>query len=220
MALLVFAVAVVLTLVVGPAELYREANFVETTMPAEEWWWWWYSAVSALLPPAVAPIFYAVFPVALLLLLLLLPFLDRGPGRGVRHRPVAAVLVAFAVIAMLALSDLRRRSPWTGWPQAEPPPIPEGIQLTGQVEQGRQLFARYGCTSCHPIAGYGPRVGTDFGQIRGIWSRTEIRNYILQPPAGVPMPSYRGRLTSEELERVIEFVHTAQTFPRGQRVRR
>lgn len=219
MALLVFALAVVLTMVVGPAELMPEANLVETSTPAEEWWWWWYSALSALLPPAIAPIFYVVFPVLVFVILVLLPFIDRGPARGVRNRPIAIIVVVLAVLAMLILSDLRRRSPWTGWPQAEPPAIPEGIELTARVEHGRQLFAQVGCSSCHPVAGHGPEVGTDFGQIRGIWSRTEIRNYILQPPAGISMPSYRGRLSQADLEQVVEFVHTAQTFPREQRLK-
>lgn len=219
MALAVFAVAVVLTLVVGPAQLLPEANLVERSFPSEEWWWWWYSAISALLPPAVAPIFYVVFPLVVFLFLVLLPFVDRGPARGISNRPVAVVFVVLTVIAMLALSDMRRRSPWTGWPQADAPATPAGVHLTVRVEEGRHLFAQYGCNSCHPIAGLGAQVGTDFGQIRGIWSRAEIRNYILQPPAGIPMPSYRGRMTSDDLERVVEFVHTAQTFPREQRLR-
>lgn len=216
MAAVVFGLAVLATVLLGPAELYEQANLVERSMPAEEWWWWWYSALSAFLPPAMATIFYVTFPLAVFFALLLLPFVDRGPARGMRKRPLAIGFVVLATLALLILSDLRRRSPWTGWPQAEPPAIPVGIELTPRVEQGRQLFAQYGCNSCHPIAGHGPEVGTDFGQIRGIWSYSEIRSYILQPPAGVAMPSYRGRLSGAELDLIVEFVHTAQTFPRAQ----
>jgi ubiquinol-cytochrome c reductase cytochrome b subunit len=219
MAMVVFGIVLALTLLVGPARLYPEANLVERSFPIEEWWWWWYSAMSALLPPAIAPAVYVLFPILLFCLLVLLPFVDRGPSRGIRNRPVAATLVALSVIGLLVLSDLRRRSPWTGWPQAEAPSIPENFELTERVEQGRILFAQYGCNTCHPIAGHGPRVGPDLGQHRGVWSRAEIRSYILRPPPDIPMPSYEGRLTGEELERVVEFVHAAQTFPRDQRAR-
>jgi ubiquinol-cytochrome c reductase cytochrome b subunit len=219
MALIVFGAVLALTLIAGPAELYPEANFIERSFPIEEWWWWWYSSMSALLPPAIAPAVYVLFPIVVFLILVLLPFVDRGPARGIRNRPIAAIIVALCVIGLLALSDLRRRSPWTGWPQADLPSIPENFELTERVERGRILFAQYGCNTCHPISGHGPRVGPDFSQHRGIWSRAEIRSYILRPPPEIPMPSYAGRLMGEDLELVIEFVHTAQTFPRDQRAR-
>lgn len=216
MALVVFALVVLLALLAGPARLYPEANLVERSFPMEEWWWWWYSGLAALLPPSMAPAFYVLFPILLFLFLVSLPFLDRGPARGVRNRPIAATGVVLSILALLILSDLRRRSPWTGWPQIEPPLIPEGVEITERVEQGRLLFAQYGCNSCHPIAGHGPRVGRDFSQRQGIWSLAEIRSFILRPPPGVAMPSYQGRLAGDDLERVVEFVHAAQTFPRRQ----
>lgn len=219
MAVIVFGIAVALTWSIGPQRIATEANLVQDSFPSEEWWFWWYSALIALLPRTVAPAFVVVFPIAVFLFLLFLPALDRSPRRGIRNRPVAAICVALCVLGLLYLTDLRRKSPWTGWPQPEPPLVPERVELTDDVEQGRILFAVHGCNTCHPIAGYGPRVGTDFAVRRGAWSRAEIRAYILNPPAGVPMPSYAGRLYGEELDRVVEFVHTAQTFPRERRAR-
>ena len=211
--LIVFAVALLLTLAVGPARLYPEANLVERSIPVEEWWFWWYSGLIALLPPSVAPAFMVLFPILLFVFLVALPFVDRGPLRGIRNRPIAAAIVALCVIAILFLSDLRRRSPWTGWPRSAPPDVPKGIVLTPEVEEGRQLFWKYGCSSCHAVSGEGQQVGPDLALLRN-WSRTEYRDYILQPPAGVAMPSYAGRMSDEELELVIDFIHTAQTFPR------
>jgi ubiquinol-cytochrome c reductase cytochrome b subunit len=219
MAIVVFGLAVALTLIRGPQDLQPEANLVERSYPYEEWWFWWYSSLIALLPKYIAPWFVVVFPILVFLFLVLLPALDRGPYRGIRNRPVAAICVAACVIGLLYLTDLRRKSSWTGWPQANPPKIPERVILTDQVEEGRLLFAAYGCNTCHPIAGYGPNVGTDFAIRRGAWSRAELRAYILHPPRGVPMPSYAGRLHGADLERVVEFVHAAQTFPRERRAR-
>jgi ubiquinol-cytochrome c reductase cytochrome b subunit len=217
MALIIFAIAVVLTVVFGPAELYPEANFVEQSIPAEEWWYWWYSGLIALLPPVVAPWFYVLFPVTVLIAMVLLPFIDRSPRRGIRNRPIWAVFVAICAIALLALTDYRRRSPFTGSPSPQPPPVPAGVELTADVERGRQLFARYGCNSCHAIADHGPMVGPDLARIGGRMSHAELRQYILRPPAEVPMPPYEGRVSDEELDRLADFVLVAQTFPREQR---
>jgi hypothetical protein len=46
------------------------------------------------------------------------------------------------------------------------------------------------------------------------YSQQELRRYILDPPPGVAMPSYSGRISEDELERVVAFVLVAQTFPR------
>lgn len=210
MAGLVFLVVVVLTLVLGPGRLYPEANLVEPSYPMEEWWWSWYSALAALLPPWLATTFYIGFPIVLFLLLVSLPFLDRSPRRGLRNRPVAVALVSLCVIVILSLSSLRARSPWTAYPRAEPPPVPDGVVLSPQAEQGRQLFAQYGCNSCHPIDGHGPQFAPDLAASRSILSHAEFRRYILNPPEDIAMPPYEGRLTDDELERIIDFVMHVQ----------
>ncbi len=210
MAGVVFLVVVVLTLVLGPGKLYPEANLVEPSYPMEEWWWSWYSALAALLPPWLATTFYVGFPIVLFLLLVSLPFLDRSPRRGLRNRPVAIALVSLGVIVILSLSSLRARSPWTAYPRAEPPPVPDGVVLSPQAEQGRQLFAQYGCNSCHPIDGHGPQFAPDLAASRSILSHAEFRRYILNPPDDIAMPPYEGRLTDDELERIIDFVMHVQ----------
>jgi ubiquinol-cytochrome c reductase cytochrome b subunit len=214
MAFTVFCIVFAIALIVGPREMYPEANLVSPSMPQEEWWFWWYSFLIAQLPPAIAPAFYVAFPLFLFIGMLLLPILDRSPNRGVRNRPIWAVLVVLCFVGILFLTDLRRRSPWTGWPDPNPPPIPAGVTLGEEAERGRQLFARLGCNSCHAISSHGREVGPDLARIEHRLSRSELRNYILEPPEGVPMPSYRGRLSEEELDRVAEFVLAAQTFPR------
>lgn len=210
----VLVLVLLLAIVQGPPGLMPEGNFVEDSMPAEEWWYWWYSGLIALLPAWIAPWFVVLFPVLTLIGLLLLPLLDRGPARGIRKRPVWLLIVVVSVVALLWLSDYRRRSEFTGWPDPEPPPVPAGVTLTPDAERGRLLFAEYGCNSCHPVSGRGPRIGTDFSKITVPLSRKDIRDYTLQPPEGIAMPAYAGRLNEEELAAVVEFCHVAQTFPR------
>jgi ubiquinol-cytochrome c reductase cytochrome b subunit len=217
MAITIFGIVVALALLLRNRPLYPEANLVLTSEPAEEWWWSWYSALIALLPPGMATWFYWAFPVTLFIVLVALPFVDRSPYRGYRKRPIAAAVVVIAAIALVSLTALRQLSPWGGWPNPEPPPIPAGIELAPEVEEGRQLFAQYGCTSCHQVAGWGPpRVGTDLARLEERYSPQELRHYILQPPEGVPMPPYEGRMSDEDLRRIVAFVLVAQTFPRSE----
>jgi ubiquinol-cytochrome c reductase cytochrome b subunit len=215
-ALVVFAIVVTLTLVYGPGQLYPAANLTRASFPVEEWWWSWYSGLLALTPPLIQPILLVGLPIVLFVVLMALPFVDRGPARGIRNRPIAAVIVAVLAIGLVYLSDLRRRSPWTGWPDPTPPPVPADVALSPNAEQGRQLFAQFGCNSCHAIAGHGREIGPDLARLDARYSQEELRQWILHPPPDVPMPSYNGRLTQEQLDLIVDFVLVAQTFPREQ----
>ncbi|MEX1049250.1 MAG: cytochrome b N-terminal domain-containing protein [Akkermansiaceae bacterium] len=214
MSFVVLGFAVLLAIVAGPAELYEEANLVRRSFPVEEWWFWWYSALIALLPDWLAPTFLVLFPLVLLLAMLALPFVDRGPKRGMRKRPLAVAFVAVCVIALLGLSALRMRSPWTGWPGGDPPPVPAGVILSPGAEEGRLLFARFGCNSCHAVGGHGPAVAVDLARVPALMSRQQYREYILSPPPGIAMPAYKGRLSEEQMNNLLDYVHAAQTFPR------
>jgi ubiquinol-cytochrome c reductase cytochrome b subunit len=216
MAFLVFSLAFVVALVWGPPEMYPEGNLVARSMPAEEWWFWWYSSLIALLPAAIAPIFLVLFPLFLFLGMLVLPFLDRGPNRGARNRPLWVVFVLLCTIGLLWLTDLRTRSPWTGWPDSRLPPTPHEVALGEDAARGRLLYVQYGCNSCHAVSSHGRQVGTDLARMPHRYSPSELRSYILDPPAGVPMPGYRGRISQADLDGVVEFVLVAQTFPREQ----
>ena len=208
-------IAIGLTLTVGPRKLMQPASVTGTTTPSEEWWFAWYSGLVALLPPSVAPAFQWLFPIAVFLFLVLLPFVDRSPHRGWRNRPVATSLVVLLILAVLGLSWLRYQSAWTARSDSTPPTVPRGLVLASEAERGRLLFPKYGCTSCHSVAGMGQaRVGTDLARLEHIYSQTELREYILHPPDDVAMPNYQGRLSGQDLDCVVAFVLVAQTFPR------
>jgi mono/diheme cytochrome c family protein len=147
-------------------------------------------------------------------MLIALPLLDRGPHRGFRQRPFAVVSIVLLVAAMLVLTDLRRRSSWTAWPDPNPPWVPAAVRLSPDAERGRQLFATHGCTSCHSVAGRGRQVGPDLAQIQPPMSAVELEQYISSPPEGVPMPAYGDVLSDEELQQIAVFVLVAQTFER------
>lgn len=214
MSFVVFGIVLAFALLAGPARLYEEANLTDYSFPVEEWWFSWYSALIALLPPTLAPSFVVLFPLVLLVAMLALPFLDRGPKRGMRRRPLAVAFVAFCVITLLGLSALRVKSQWTGWPTGGLPPVPEGAVLSARAEEGRHLFSRYGCSTCHAISGRGRGVAVDFAAVEELKSRQVYRAYILRPPEGIAMPAYEGRITEDELESLLDYVHAAQNFTR------
>ena len=203
------ALAMILTVALGPAALMPEGIPGERSFPMEEWWFWWYSALIAFLPESIAPGFVVLFPLVLFFGMVLLPFIDRSPKRGTR--PWAVAFVSISVIAILALSALRTRSPWTGWPMEGPPVVPAGIELSEEAEEGRHLFSSYGCNSCHAVGGHGRQVAVDISEIRRM-SRAQLEEYIRQPPPGVGMPAY-DHMPKDELDRVVDFVLAAQTFP-------
>jgi len=210
----VIAITLIATITLGPSKLYPEANLTEPSMPAEEWWYWWLSGLIALLPPSIAPWAVVLLPVAVLVFLLVLPFVDRSPARGSRNRPLWTLVVIAVVAAILFLSDYRRRSHFTAWPDSKLPELPAGMTLPPEAEQGRVLFARYGCNSCHAVGKADASFAVDFALLRGQLSREKIREYILNPPSGIAMPSYEGRMTEEDLDAVVAFCHVVQTFPR------
>jgi ubiquinol-cytochrome c reductase cytochrome b subunit len=214
MAFTFLVLAVILTLTLGPPELMPEAAYLERSFPAEEWWFAWYSGLIALLPNSIAPGFVVIFPLVLFIGMVLLPFIDRGPKRGMKNRPIAVSFVIFSVLAILVLSAIRVRSEWTGWPVEEPPPVPAGIKLSEEAEEGRQLFSTYGCNSCHAVGGHGRHVAVDMTHISRSMSFAELKAYIRQPPAGIAMPSYDD-IPSADIDRLAEFVLAAQTFPRA-----
>jgi ubiquinol-cytochrome c reductase cytochrome b subunit len=213
MAFVIFTIIFVLALVVGPREMFPEGNLVERSFPKEEWWFWWYSSAIALLPPSLSPTFLVGFPLLLFVGMLLLPLLDRGPNRGLRKRPFWTVFVIVCVVGLLYLSDLRTRSPWTGWPDSEPPATPPGFVLSEKSEMGRQRFAEYGCNSCHAVSAQGRQFAPDLARIQPL-SQQWLRDFVLAPPPDVAMPAYKNHITEEALDQVVDFVLVAQTFPR------
>lgn len=213
-ALFVFLVVLSLTLFVGPPPLEGRADFSTPAVPEEEWWFHWYSALIAYLPPRLAPTVYILLPLTVVLLLIALPFLDHGANRGIQRRPLAVVSVTFILIVLFAFTGLRLRSPWMSWPSAELTELPAGSELTPAAAEGRILFAEYGCNSCHTLGGRGSGVGPNLSGLDHRLSPAELRRLILRPPAHWAMPPYEGRIDETQLDRLVQFVLVAQTFPK------
>lgn len=87
--------------------------------------------------------------------------------------------------------------PFEGLPLADP-----SLALTGDpVQDGRALFFRYGCASCHGLKAQGGAVGPDLTDA----SASKIRREVRDGPKGMPAYS-TSALSDEDLEKIISFL--------------
>ena len=123
------------------------------------------------------------------------------PGGAGLRAGLAGVLAAAAVLLAL------------GGPARGDEPLAAGSR-DDRIAEGRALFARMGCGSCHRLAagaGIGP-IGPDLDAMLPSYDARALRAKISDPyPAGatgsfVRMPAYGGRLSDGELDALVEFL--------------
>ncbi|HEX2916779.1 MAG TPA: cytochrome c [Chloroflexia bacterium] len=105
---------------------------------------------------------------------------------------VVAVILTVVVAFTLATTDTSET------------PAPE--TLSADAREGKNLFEKYGCSSCHladgRVAGTGPRLSTSKA------SDDQIRNYVRRGKGA--MPSF-GNLADAELNNIISYIHEIRT---------
>ena len=101
MAVVVMAVIITMSLVLG-AELGSKANPTTTTyVPRPEWYFFFlFELLRVIKPPALVPLATIGVPTICMILLFLLPFYDRGPERRPERRPIATITGIFVIGAM------------------------------------------------------------------------------------------------------------------------
>src|SRR3954469_25349044 len=105
MAVIVMAVIITLSIVLG-AELGPKADPTTTTyVPRPEWYFFFLFEVRRVIkPPALVPFATIGVPTIGMILLFLLPFVDRGPERRPERRPIAMATLVFVAGAMALLT--------------------------------------------------------------------------------------------------------------------
>jgi mono/diheme cytochrome c family protein len=82
---------------------------------------------------------------------------------------------------------------------------PSLAQTGDPAEDGRALFFRYGCASCHGLQGQGGAVGKDLSEANA----EEISEKVRQGPK--TMPAYEsGTLSESDLEKLIAFLESTE----------
>jgi mono/diheme cytochrome c family protein len=83
-----------------------------------------------------------------------------------------------------------------------PPRLPDGAPA--RAVEGRKLVIATGCLSCHQIGGEGAtKPGNNLDGVGGRRSDDELRQALVQPPAG--MPSY-DVLTDGKLGQIVAYL--------------
>src|SRR3954463_6354985 len=101
MAVVVMAVIITLSIVLG-AELGPKADPTTTTyVPRPEWYFFFlFELLRIIKPPQLVPLATIGVPTICMILLFLLPFYDRGPERRPERRPIATLAGLFVIAAM------------------------------------------------------------------------------------------------------------------------
>jgi menaquinol-cytochrome c reductase cytochrome b/c subunit len=207
MAVIVMAVIITLSIVLG-AELGPKADPTTTTyVPRPEWYFYFlFELLRVIKPNWLVPLATLGVPTICLIFLFLLPFVDRGPERRPERRPIATSLGIFVIAAMAYLTYLGASA---GSPNsidlATPPAVQQqGGTLLAQFNAGRLVAAQSGCTACHKFGENGnDGPGPPLKDIGDRLPAGAIARTLINPTP--PMPSFKD-LPKDKFDNLVVFL--------------
>ena len=207
MAVIVMAVIVTMSIVLG-AELGPKADPTTTTyVPRPEWYFFFlFELLRVVKPPELVPLATIGIPTVCLILLLLLPFYDRGPERRPERRPIATAAGILTIGAMAYLTFLGASAGSTTAIEIDPPAnvMAQGSTAIADFNAGKQVAAQSGCLACHKFGESGnDGPGPPLGNIAARLPRQAIARTLVNPTA--PMPSFKD-LPPEKFNALVDFL--------------
>ena len=196
MALVVMAVIITMSIVLG-AELGPKADPSTTTyVPRPEWYFFFlFELLRVITPPELTPVAAIGIPTICMVLLLLLPFYDRSPERRPDRRPLATTAGCLTIAAMAYLTYL-------GATGGSPTEI--DMKVAPQYEAGKEVVAGSGCLACHKLGENGNNgPGPELTHIAQRIPRAAILRSVEIGP-GI-MPSFRD-LPPKKLNELADFL--------------
>ncbi|MEX0620895.1 MAG: c-type cytochrome [Solirubrobacterales bacterium] len=197
MFILVAAVLVAMSLVMGAEQGPKADPTTTTYVPRPEWYFFFlFELLKVIKSPELVPLATVGIPTICMALLLLLPFYDRGPERIPWKRPIASITGVMVIVAMAYLTYL-------GAAAGSPSEIE--METKPQYEQGKQIVAQSGCLACHAIGENGSHggLGPDLTEIGSMIPRLAIKRSVAVGP-GI-MPAYQG-LGEKKLNQVADYL--------------
>ncbi len=207
MAVVVMAVIITMSLVLG-AELGTKANPTTTTyVPRPEWYFFFlFELLRVIKPPSLVGLATIGVPTICMILLFLLPFYDRGPERRPERRPIATVtgIVVICLMGYLTYEGANAGSP-TVIELATPTAVVQaGPAAVTKYEEGKLVVAQSGCLACHKIGDNGNAgPGPNLTNIASRLPRQAIARTLVNPTA--PMPSFKN-LPPQKFAAVVNFL--------------
>jgi ubiquinol-cytochrome c reductase cytochrome b subunit len=174
-------------------------------VPRPEWYFLFLFQLLSYFPGQLEWLGVVVLPALFFVFLALLPFLDRGPRRSPRYRPITTSLGVISILAVAGLSWQAVRT--------TPPALADdrNSRLTATEVIGRQLVDAQNCRSCHTVEGQGATVGPGLDGVAARRTAAYIHSYIedsknLNPNA--TMPAFLPPLTHEQVEDITQYLLT------------
>jgi len=200
MALIVVAVIVVMSLVLGAEQGPKADPTTTTYVPRPEWYFFFlFELLRVIKPPELVPMATIIIPTMCMVLLLLLPFYDRSPERRPERRPVATTAGVLTIIAMAFLTLLGANA---GSPTEIELDVPQ------QYQAGAEVAAQSGCLACHTFGENGnDGPGPELTEIGTKLPRAAIAR-TLTNPSGI-MPPYTD-LPEEKFNSLVDFLASLQ----------
>ena len=120
---------------------------------------------------------------------------------------IAPAVLAAAVLAACGSEGVTTPTPETvigAVPKAAPEPATPAFKLKGDPTAGKKIFESAGCTSCHTLAAVGSTgtVGPNLDQAKPDYRKATARVTLGKGA----MPSFRSRLSTQEIANVAAFV--------------
>jgi menaquinol-cytochrome c reductase cytochrome b/c subunit len=207
MAVVVMAVIIAMSLVLG-AELGSKANPTTTTyVPRPEWYFFFlFEVLRVLKPPSLVGLATIGVPTIGMILLFLLPFYDRGPERRPERRPIATIT---GIVVICAMAYLTYEGANAGSPTAIEMATPTAVKVAGgatlaEYEAGKKVVAQSGCLACHKIGDNGNAgPGPNLSNIASRLPRQGIARTLVNPTA--PMPSFKN-LPAKKFTAIVNFL--------------
>lgn len=179
------------------------------TVPRPDVWFLWIFAALALLPPESETFLLLTAPVVILAVLLAIPFVAGYGERAASRRPVAVLVVVLLATALLSLTWLGKRSPWSpemdAWSNT-PTPVKYVMGRTPLELQGALVIQASQCRNCHSLGGEGGERGPALDDVATRLSRDQLVRQVLQ--GGGNMPAYGRTLSPAQVEALVAFLET------------
>ena len=177
--------------------------------PRPDWYFLWIFALFALMPPAIESYVIAFGPLIAAIILILLPLIFNGGERSPVRRPWSIIIVLFIVTMIATLWNEGVKAPWSPHFDAKPLPAYVVGDISKISREGAHLFYTKGCLYCHTISGYGGKRGPDLSTVSDRLTPNELKIRIVN--GGSYMPPYGPSLSSDELNKIINFLQTRKT---------
>lgn len=147
-----------------------------TYNPRPEWYFLFLFQALKLFPGSLESVAAVLLPAAGLLFLALIPFIDRGPERGMRRRPGWTLLGLAAAAGFAALT----------WAGLRSPLLNPAVEKAPEVVEGRRLYREFKCAYCHSLDGAGGRIGPELDSAAAERSVEWLSRHFKDPQATSP----------------------------------